>query len=79
MVDEGGARCYFSAAATGGACESSIRYMSRGVRIAGIPARPVRFYPSGNAAPAGTYTLRGAAGSYRVVVQFSGRIRLQRD
>jgi hypothetical protein len=53
--------------------------MSRGVRIAGMPARPVRFHPSGKAAPAGTYTLRGAAGSYRVVVQFSGRIRLQRD
>ena len=79
IVDEGGARCYFSIAATGEPCASSIRYMSRGVRVAGVPRRPVRFFPSGFAAPAGTYTLQGAAGAYRVVVQFSGRIRLQRD
>jgi hypothetical protein len=57
----------------------SVRYLGHGARIVGCPKRPLRFYQHGNAAPAGTYTLAGEAGSYSVVVSPGGRIRLQRN
>jgi hypothetical protein len=57
----------------------SLRYLPRGVLIVGCPRRPLRFYQNGNAAPAGTYTLEGEAGSYSVVVSPGGRIRIQKN
>jgi prepilin-type N-terminal cleavage/methylation domain-containing protein len=58
---------------------ATVRYLSRGVRVAAYPKRPLRFYQHGNAAPAGTYTLEGETGSYSVVVSPGGRIRIQRN
>ena len=57
----------------------SIRHLSGRIRITASPRRPLRFYQRGNAAPAGTYTIEGEAGSYSVVVSPGGRIRLQRN
>jgi hypothetical protein len=50
-----------------------------GIRITASPRRSLRFYPKGNAAPAGTYVVEGSAGKYRVVVAITGRIRIERD
>jgi type II secretory pathway pseudopilin PulG len=58
---------------------SSVRHLPPGVRIVSAPRRPVRFYPRGNAAPAGTYVIRGESGGYRVVVSPVGRIRTERE
>ncbi|MDR1727418.1 MAG: GspH/FimT family pseudopilin [Acidobacteriota bacterium] len=55
------------------------RVLGGGVRIVASPARPLRFYPRGNAAPSGTYKVAGAAGSYSVVVAPGGRVRVQKD
>jgi len=57
----------------------TIRYLPRGVRMAGYPKRSLRFYQHGNAVPAGTYTLESASGSYSVVVSPGGRIRIQKN
>jgi Tfp pilus assembly protein FimT len=59
--------------------ESSIRNLPGDVRIVGYPRRAVRFYPRGNAAPAGSFTLAGEAGSYRIVVSPGGRIRVEKN
>jgi len=53
--------------------------LPEGVRIESQPARPLRFYPYGNAAPAGTYVIRANAGSYSVVVNPGGRVRIKRN
>jgi type II secretory pathway pseudopilin PulG len=59
--------------------ENSVRLLPRGVRILSAPKRPLRFFPHGNAAPAGTFDLAGDAGSYSVIVTPGGRIRIQRN
>ncbi len=77
---DGTGRFYYWADPGGGQrCEGTLQYLPRQVRIVSFPARPLRFFPSGNAAPAGTYVLQGDTGSCRVVVNFAGRIRFQRD
>lgn len=58
---------------------NSLRRLSSGIRITGVPGRPVRFYQQGNAAPAGTYTIAGETGAYSVIVTPGGRIRIQRE
>jgi len=63
----------------GEAFASTERTLGGGVRIVSSPARPLRFYPRGNAVPAGTYKVEGAAGSYSVVVAPGGRIRVQKN
>lgn len=55
-----------------------VRYMPRGVRIVSTPSKPLRFFPRGNAAPAGSYVIRNGAGSFRVVVSPAGRIRVEK-
>ena len=70
---------YWSDAISGEPYDRSLRHLPSGVRIAGAPRRPLRFYPHGNAAPAGTYTVAGEAGSYSVVVTPGGRIRIQKN
>lgn len=77
IVDSGGRRFYWQDP-TGARYESSIRTFPFGVTIVQSPRRPLRFFPHGNAVPAGTFVLQGSAGSYRVVVSAAGRIRVQR-
>jgi uncharacterized membrane protein (UPF0127 family) len=79
VVEEDGRSFSWTDPQTGTKYESSIRWLPRQVRIAKVPAKPLRFHPSGNAAPAGTYVVEGDAGSYKVVVNLVGRIRVQRD
>jgi len=55
-----------------------VHYMPRGVRIVSAPSKPLRFFPRGNAAPAGSYVLNNGAGSFRVVVSPAGRIRVEK-
>ena len=77
VVDPGGRSFYWSDPA-GARYEESVRSLPAGTQIIAAPARPLRFYQHGNAAPAGSYVLRGIAGSYRIVVNPGGRIRVQR-
>jgi len=79
VVDEDGRLFYWADPESGDRFESTVRYLPGQVRIVGFPKRFLRFSPRGNAAPAGTYILQGAAGSYRVIVNIVGRIRIQRD
>ncbi len=76
---EGDGRAFFWTDPDGVRLELSRRMLPPGVRIVQSPARPLRFYQHGNAAPAGTFVLQGNAGSYRVVVSILGRIRVQRE
>jgi len=55
-----------------------VHHMPRGVRIVSAPSKPLRFFPRGNAAPAGSYVLSNGAGSFRVVVSPAGRIRVEK-
>jgi Tfp pilus assembly protein FimT len=64
---------------SGDSYTGSCRRLPAGLRIASLPRRPLRFYQHGNAAPAGTYTVQGDAGSYSVVVSPGGRIRIQKN
>ena len=68
-IDPGGGEPYLS----------TVRRLPGRIRIAGSPSRSLRFFPRGNAAPAGTFVLQGEGGSYRVVVNLAGRIRLERN
>jgi Tfp pilus assembly protein FimT len=63
---------------TGSTYGTGVCYLPRGVRIVSSPSKPLRFFPRGNAAPAGSYTMRNGAGSFRVVVSPAGRIRVER-
>ncbi len=78
-VDEDGRRFYWADPITGDPYTGTVRYLPGRVRIVGFPIRPLRFYQRGNAVPAGTFTLQGEAGVYRVIVNVAGRIRLQKD
>ena len=69
---------YWTDATSGECYTESVRHLPRGIGIVSSPRRPLRFYPHGNAAPAGTYTLAGDSGSYSVIVTPGGRIRTQR-
>ena len=64
---------------SGDSYAESVRQLSSNLRIVASPKRPLRFYQHGNAVPAGTYTIKGDAGSYSVVVSPGGRIRMQRN
>jgi hypothetical protein len=64
---------------SGDSYEESVRQLSKNLFIAAAPKHPLRFYQHGNAAPAGTYTVKGEAGSYSIVVSPGGRIRIQRN
>jgi type II secretory pathway pseudopilin PulG len=78
MIDRNGTRIGWQDPG-GTRFHSSTRVLPPGVRIAQAPRRPVCFFPRGNAVPAGTFVVQGAAGSYKVVVSSMGRIRVQRD
>ncbi len=79
VIDEDGRRFYWVDGYSGDRYEGTVRYLPGRVRIVGAPRLPLRFYQRGNAAPAGTFTLQGEGGVYRVIVSPAGRIRLQRN
>jgi Tfp pilus assembly protein FimT len=78
LVVEPGGRSFYWSDPSGARYEESCRLLPAGTQIIAAPARPLRFYQHGNAAPAGTFVLQGTAGSYRIVVNPGGRIRAQR-
>jgi Tfp pilus assembly protein FimT len=78
-VDDSRQKFHWEDPESGAAFADSIRYLSGKIRIESCPRRPLRFYQHGNAAPAGTYVVKGDAGSYSVVVSPGGRIRIQRN
>jgi len=78
IIDEGGRRCYW-VTPNGTRFEYSVRQLPAGVSIIQAPKKPLRFYQHGNAVPAGTFVIRGQAGTYRVIVSVMGRVRVVRD
>ena len=78
-IDPDGRSFHWTDPASGERYLSTIRRLPGRIRIAGAPGRPLRFFPRGNAAPAGTFVLEGDTGSCRVVVNPAGRIRLERN
>ena len=79
MVSEDGRAFHWADPASGDPYEGSLRHLSHRVQIVACPRRPLCFYQHGNAAPAGTFTIEGAAGAYSVIVAPGGRIRLERE
>ena len=78
-VDSDRRKFYWVDPGSGDPYMGSVRQLSGGLRIVACPRSPLRFYQHGNAAPAGTFTIRGEAGSYSVVVSPGGRIRIQKN
>ena len=78
-VTGNGSRYCWIDAESGYKYENSAFRLPDVVRIISHPARPLRFYPHGNAVPAGTYVIRAKTGSYSVVVNPGGRIRVERN
>ncbi len=78
-VDPDGHGFHWEDAETGERLDNFFWLLPGGVRITSSPRRSLRFYPKGNAAPAGTFVVEGSAGKYRVVVALTGRIRFQRN
>ena len=78
-IEPDGRGFHWEDADTGETLDQSAWILPGKVRITSMPRRSVRFYPKGNAAPAGTFILENPAGKYRVVVAITGRIRLERN
>jgi len=79
QVGSGGRSIQWSDPESGEVFSDSVRYLSGDTRIVASPRRPLRFYPRGNAAPAGTYRVQNECGTFRVVVNIEGRIRVARE
>jgi hypothetical protein len=78
QIEGEGRRYCWVDGASGDAYLESRRHLPSGLRISASPGRLLRFFPRGNAAPAGTYVIEGEAGRYRVIVNIAGRIRVER-
>lgn len=78
VFDSGSRYCWVDAA-SGEKYANTAHMLPHNIQIESAPGRPLRFYQYGNAVPAGTYVIRGEAGSYSVVVSPGGRIRIQRN
>jgi prepilin-type N-terminal cleavage/methylation domain-containing protein len=78
QVSEDGRRYSWADPLSGMEYEGTIRYLPPGVSIVDKPAKSLRFFQKGNAAPAGTFVVKGDAGIWRVVVNPAGRIRIQK-
>jgi Tfp pilus assembly protein FimT len=78
-VDPDGRSFHWEDAESGEKLDQSVWVMPGTARITSMPRRSVRFYPKGNAAPAGTFVIENAAGKYKVVVAITGRIRIERN
>ncbi len=79
IVSEDRRMFYWADPESGDPFESTVRHLSQQVQIVSCPRRPLRFYQHGNAAPAGTFTIRGEGGAYSVIVAPGGRIRLRKE
>jgi prepilin-type N-terminal cleavage/methylation domain-containing protein len=79
MISEDRGKFYWADPESGVPFEGSIRHLPHQVRIIACPRSPLRFYQHGNAAPAGTFTIEGAAGAYSLIVAPGGRIRLAKE
>jgi hypothetical protein len=79
VVDTNRRTFYWVDPASGAPYEGSYQWLQAGIYIVANPKHPLRFYPHGNAAPAGTYKIQGGTGSYSVVVSPGGRIRIQKN
>lgn len=77
-VDPAGKSTAWRDPESGSAYDTAACHLPSDVRIVSAPSKPLRFFPRGNAAPAGSYVLKNRAGSYRVVVSPAGRIRVER-
>ena len=53
--------------------------LPRGVSFSKVPSKPITFFSRGNAAPAGTFTLKNERGQIQVIVSLSGRVRWKRE
>ncbi len=78
-IDPDGKSYHWTDPASGEKYINTVRQLPGSTRIIGAPGRPLRFYPHGNAAPAGTYRINNECGTYRVIVNLAGRIRIQRE
>lgn len=78
QADRNGRRFCWNDADTGEVVSKTGFELTGRVRIVRQPRRPVTFHPRGNAAPSGSFVVAGNAGEYRVVVNFAGRIRVER-
>jgi Tfp pilus assembly protein FimT len=78
-VTGNGSRYCWIDAESGLKYENSVRLLPHEVRITSQPGRSLRFYPHGTAVPAGTYVVRASAGSYSIIVNPGGRIRVKRN
>lgn len=58
---------------------SSWKSLPSGVRFASVPGRSVTFHGRGTAAPAGTFRITNEAGTLRIVIAVSGRVRWSRE
>ena len=54
-------------------------YLPAEVDWARLPSRRITFFPRGSAAPAGSLAVANSAGTLRVVVAVSGRVRWQME
>ena len=78
-VEEDGRRFIWRDPVTEDIFEGTVRYMTGDARIVSSPRVPLRFYPRGNAAPAGTYRVEGETGSYSIIITPGGRIRFLKN
>ena len=78
VFDSGSRYCWVDAT-SGEKYANTVHILPQNIQIESAPRRPLRFYQYGNAVPAGTYVIRGEAGSYSVVVSPGGRIRIQKN
>jgi len=77
-VDARGESFWWTDSETGAKFAATVRRLPKGVRINSAPAQPLRFFPRGNAAPAGSYAVGSSAGTWRIVVNLAGRIRMEK-
>jgi hypothetical protein len=77
IIDQNGSRFYWIEPG-GTRYEDSVHYLPAGIRIIQSPQKSLRFYQHGNAVPAGTFVLQGPPGTYRVIVNMMGRVRVLR-
>ncbi len=58
---------------------AAARPLPRGVRLAEVMRRDIRFHSRGNAAPAGSVLIANPAGKIRVTVSAAGRVRRREE
>jgi Tfp pilus assembly protein FimT len=79
QVSDDGRQFGWTDSVSGEKYEGTLRSLPRKIAIVDKPAKALRFFQKGNAVPAGTFLIQGDAGTWRVVVNPAGRIRIQKD